>query len=275
MAVTLIRPACDRTTGRAGRGSQREATRKRAQRRPGARLGTGAPGIYRLTNAHDDKEGGAEAAEVEDGAAGALDKVIGVGAARGDPVGDGGEDVGGDDEEGVVVVPEGAGEDDEEESDGEDEGEGDDGLEAGGRHGGRGRTMRCAGGEKVVVGVVSGVGPFGRMVARGRGRGVMRSGGRWLSTELGGASPRVVVRRIGACSEMVVVGGRTLDVVAEGSRRSSGRPTWTGNVVTLGWARLSRGELLRGVLWFSACGRRSVLCITCLEGPICEAGSRG
>lgn len=35
----------------------------------------------------------------------------------------------------MVVAPEGAGEDDEEESDGEDEGEGDDGFEAGGRHG--------------------------------------------------------------------------------------------------------------------------------------------
>lgn len=89
------------------------------------------------THAHDDKEAGAEAAEVEDGGAGALDKVVGVGAAAADPVGDGGDDVGGDDEQGEVGMEEGAGQDDEEEAEGEDKGERNDGLEPGGRHGGR------------------------------------------------------------------------------------------------------------------------------------------
>lgn len=89
------------------------------------------------TNAHNHKEASEEAPEVEDGGAGALDEIVGIGTAAADPVGDGGDDIGGDDEERVVDLPEGAGQDDEEEADGEDEGEGDDGLEAGGRHRGR------------------------------------------------------------------------------------------------------------------------------------------
>lgn len=92
------------------------------------------------THSHDNKETGTEAAKVEDGAAGALDKVIRVGTAAADPVGHGGQHVGGDDEQGEVRVEEGAGQDDEEEADCQDEGEGNDGLEAGGRHGGREAT---------------------------------------------------------------------------------------------------------------------------------------
>jgi hypothetical protein len=91
----------------------------------------------RQGNAHDNKEASQEPAEVENGSAGALDKVIGVGALAADPVGDGSEDIGGDDKQRVVVVPESAREDDEKEADGEDEGQGDDGSEACGRHGGR------------------------------------------------------------------------------------------------------------------------------------------
>jgi hypothetical protein len=95
-------------------------------------------------NAHDNKETGKEAAEIQDGGAGALYKVIGVGAAAADPVGNRGKDVGGDDKQRVVDLEEGAGEDDEEEADGEDEREGDDGLEAGGRHGGGCRRLRLS-----------------------------------------------------------------------------------------------------------------------------------
>lgn len=79
---------------------------------------------HRERDAHHDQEPGAEPAQVEDGGARALDKVVGVGAVGAYPVGHRGEDVGGDDEEGVVFGVEGAGEDDEEEAEGEDEGEG-------------------------------------------------------------------------------------------------------------------------------------------------------
>ena len=75
--------------------------------------------------------------QVQDGGAGALDKVVGVGAAAADPVGDGRDDVRGDDEQRKVRVEEGAGEDDEQEAEGQDKGQGNDGLEPGGRHGGR------------------------------------------------------------------------------------------------------------------------------------------
>lgn len=85
-------------------------------------------------NSHHHHEAGAEAAEVQHGGAGTLAKVIRVGASRADPVGDRGQHVGSDDEKRVVDLPEGAGENDEEESDGEDEGKGDDGLEPGSRH---------------------------------------------------------------------------------------------------------------------------------------------
>lgn len=88
-------------------------------------------------HSHDDKEAGKEATKVEDGSARALNEVIGVGAVAADPVGYRGEHIGGDDEERVIDLPQGAGEDDEEEAHGEDKGEGDDGLEPGGRHGGR------------------------------------------------------------------------------------------------------------------------------------------
>lgn len=54
-----------------------------------------------------------------------------------DPVGNRRNDIGGDDEERIIHLPQSAGENNEEESNGEDEGEGDDGLEAGGRHLGR------------------------------------------------------------------------------------------------------------------------------------------
>lgn len=87
-----------------------------------------------LTNSHHHEKAGEETPEVQDSSAGALDEVIGVRATSADPVGYGGEDIGGDNKERVVHLEEGARENDEKEADCEDEGEGDDGLEAGGRH---------------------------------------------------------------------------------------------------------------------------------------------
>lgn len=95
---------------------------------------TGTRGISAHTNAHDNKEAGEESSQVEHRRTATLDKVIRIRASAADPVRQRREDVGGDDEERVVDLVQGAGEDDEEESYGEDKGEGDDGLEAGGRH---------------------------------------------------------------------------------------------------------------------------------------------
>lgn len=76
-----------------------------------------------------------------------------------DPVGNRRNDIGSDDEERIIHLPQSAGENNEEESNGEDEGEGDDGLEAGGRHLGRwclwswrGRVMRRCRRRKLPVG---------------------------------------------------------------------------------------------------------------------------
>lgn len=91
------------------------------------------------TDSHDDQEAGAEAAEVQDGAPGALDEVIRVGPAAADPVGQRREDVGADDEQGIVHLEERAREDDEQEADGQHERQRDDGLEPRVRHRGRGR----------------------------------------------------------------------------------------------------------------------------------------
>jgi hypothetical protein len=88
----------------------------------------------RQCNSHHHEKAGEETPEVQDSSAGALDEVIGVRATSADPVGYGGEDIGGDNKERVVHLEEGARENDEKEADCEDEGEGDDGLEAGGRH---------------------------------------------------------------------------------------------------------------------------------------------
>lgn len=73
-----------------------------------------------LTDPHHNQEPGAEPAEIQHGAPAALHEIIRVRTSAAYPVGEGGEDVGGDDEEGEVVAPEGGGEDDEQESDGED-----------------------------------------------------------------------------------------------------------------------------------------------------------
>lgn len=88
------------------------------------------------THSHHDEEACEEATEVEDGGAGALDEVIGVCASAADPVGDWGDHVCSDHKEWVVHLEQGAGEDDEEEAYCQDEGQGNDGLEAGGWHDG-------------------------------------------------------------------------------------------------------------------------------------------
>lgn len=86
------------------------------------------------TNTHNNKETGKESSHVKYGSAAALDKVVRIRASAADPVRQRREDVRGDDEQRVVDLVESAGQDDEEESHGEDKGEGDDGFEAGGRH---------------------------------------------------------------------------------------------------------------------------------------------
>lgn len=130
MASVRIISACARITGRATVFVS-ECGKKRKEKR--VREG----GWGELTHAHDDKEAGKEAADIEDGGAGALDKVVRVGAAAADPVGHGRDDVGGDDEQRKVRVEEGARQDDEQEAEREHKRQGNDGLEAGGRHGGR------------------------------------------------------------------------------------------------------------------------------------------
>lgn len=87
------------------------------------------------THSHYNQEAREKPSQVEHGGARALDKVIGVGAPAADPVGQRGNNVCGDYEEREVRLVQGAREDDEQEPDGEHEGEGDDGFEAGGRHG--------------------------------------------------------------------------------------------------------------------------------------------
>ncbi|KAI4256994.1 MAG: hypothetical protein L6R42_005912 [Xanthoria sp. 1 TBL-2021] len=74
--------------------------------------------IDQLTNAHHNQEAGTKSPEIHYGAPTALHEIIGVRTSAAYPVGEGSEDVGGDDEEGEVVAPEGGGEDDEEKSDG-------------------------------------------------------------------------------------------------------------------------------------------------------------
>lgn len=76
------------------------------------------------TNSHNHQKPSAEAPQVNHSGAAAV-KVIGVGASSADPVRYGRDDVRSDDEERVVVVPQRAAEDNEEEADGEDKGEGD------------------------------------------------------------------------------------------------------------------------------------------------------
>lgn len=122
----------------------------------------------RLTNAHDDEEARQEPAKVDDAAAGRLHKVIVVGGAPAEPVGQRRDYVGRDDEQRQVVLEEGGRQDDEQEAYREDldapgvssvvwvacacaggwlayKGQPDDGLDAG--HGGwsgesRGRSLR-------------------------------------------------------------------------------------------------------------------------------------
>lgn len=83
---------------------------------------------------HNNEKASEKSPYVKNGSAAALDKVIRIRASAADPVRQRREDVRGDDEQRVVDLVESAGQDDEEESYGEDEGQGDNGLEAGGRH---------------------------------------------------------------------------------------------------------------------------------------------
>ncbi|KAI7091962.1 hypothetical protein KC356_g302 [Hortaea werneckii] len=73
-----------------------------------------------LTYPHHDQETRHEAPQLDDAVGPAVHKVILVLGLAADPVRDGRDDVGGDDQEGEVVFEQGGGEDDEEEAYGED-----------------------------------------------------------------------------------------------------------------------------------------------------------
>lgn len=71
------------------------------------------------TYAHDDEKAGKKAAQINDAGAAAVHEVIVSRRSAAQPVGDRGEDVCENDEEGQIVLEESGGEDDEEEADGE------------------------------------------------------------------------------------------------------------------------------------------------------------
>lgn len=91
----------------------------------------------RRTHSHYNQEPCKEASQIKHRGTRALNKVIGIGASAADPVGNGCNDICCDDEQWEVRLVEGARENDEQEADCQDEGEGNDGFEASGRHGGR------------------------------------------------------------------------------------------------------------------------------------------
>lgn len=76
--------------------------------------------VCELTNSHDDHKPRQESPQLDNAAASTVHKVIAIAGFAAQPVGDRGEDVGRDNEEGEVVLEEGAGEDNEKEADGED-----------------------------------------------------------------------------------------------------------------------------------------------------------
>ena len=78
------------------------------------------PNRRRRTNAHKNQETRAELSEIHNGIAAALDEIIRIGASAADPVRQRGEDISSDDEKREILLKEGAGEDNEEEADGED-----------------------------------------------------------------------------------------------------------------------------------------------------------
>lgn len=90
--------------------------------------------ISRLTNSHDNEETSEESPKVEDSSSGALNKVVGVRTTTTNPVRDRGENIGGNDQKRQVDLEQSARQNDKKEANCEDEREGDDGLEAGGRH---------------------------------------------------------------------------------------------------------------------------------------------
>lgn len=126
MASTWMRSECARTTGRANKRSQ-YITQYPSNNHSSE---------IRRTDSHNHEETGEKAPQIQHGGAGALNEVIGIGATAADPVGYRGDDVGRNNEQRVVDLPQRAGEDHEEEAYGEDEGEGDDGFKAGGGHDG-------------------------------------------------------------------------------------------------------------------------------------------
>ena len=123
MAGTAIWPVCANRIGRADRASLVSNSLyfclavNLPQRTP---LWFAIRGVGVHTDPHDDQESGAESSEIHHGAAGAFHEIVWVRTSAADPIRQGREHVGGYDEEREVFVPEGAGEDHEEEADGED-----------------------------------------------------------------------------------------------------------------------------------------------------------
>lgn len=56
------------------------------------------------TDSHDDQEAGAEAAEIQNGVPGALDEVVRVRPAAADPVRQRREDIGSNDQQGIILL---------------------------------------------------------------------------------------------------------------------------------------------------------------------------
>ena len=75
---------------------------------------------HRQRDPHNHQESCCESSKIDDGGSGGFHKIIWIGAASANPVGEGSDDVGCHDEEGKVGVEEGGGEDDEEEAYSED-----------------------------------------------------------------------------------------------------------------------------------------------------------
>lgn len=138
VAGTSMMPACVRTTGRAGPATLVSPARGFGTLRQRA-TATGTrrvEGPARPTDAHDHQEARDEAAEVQHGGR-ALAEVVRVRAPAAYPVGQGREHVRRHDQQRVVGLPQRARQDDQEEAHGQHKRQGDDGFEAGGRHGGR------------------------------------------------------------------------------------------------------------------------------------------
>ena len=108
-------------THRSGRGRNKSAVSKEdRQRCRSISFGFGSLFLCNLTNAHHYEEAGEEASKVDNTSSTALHEVVAVRSPAAEPVRHWRNNVGGYDEERQVVLPDGRGQDDEKEADGED-----------------------------------------------------------------------------------------------------------------------------------------------------------